>query len=40
MSAKTKKLNIQEGKKDYGEEEAKETKETLQGNDEFDGGDK
>ena len=34
-----KKLIIQEGKKDYGEESAEETKETIQGNDEFDGED-
>ena len=39
MSAKTNKLNIQEGKKDYVEEAAEETKETSQGDDEFDGGD-
>ena len=31
MSAKTSKLNIQERKKDYGEEAAEKTKETLQG---------
>ena len=36
---KTNKLIIQEGKRDYGEEAAKETKETSQGDDEFDGGD-
>ena len=39
MSAKTNKLTIQEGKKDYGEEAAEETKETLQGDDKFNGGD-
>ena len=39
MSAKTNKLTIQEGKKDCGEEAAEETKETLQGDDKFDGGD-
>ena len=39
MSAKTKNITIQEGKKDYGEEAAEETKETLQGDDEFDRGD-
>ena len=39
MSVKTKKLTIHEGKKDYGEEAAEETKETSQGNDEFNGGD-
>ena len=39
MSAKTNKLTIQEGKKDYGKEATEETKETLQGDDEFDGGD-
>ena len=39
MSAKTNKLTIQEGRKDYDEEAAEETKETLQGDDEFDGGD-
>ena len=38
MSAKTNKLIIQEGKKDYGEEAAEETKATLQGEDEFDRG--
>ena len=32
---KTNKLIIQEGKKDYGEEAAEETKETIQGDDEF-----
>ena len=40
MSAKTNKLISQEDKKDYGKEAAEETKETSQGNDEFDGGDK
>ena len=39
MSEKTNKLISQEGKKDYGEEAAENTKETLQGDDEFDGGD-
>ena len=39
MSVKTNKLSIQEGKKDYGEEAAEETKETIQVNDEFDGED-
>ena len=39
-SLKTNKLIIQEGKKDYGEEAAEDTKKTSQGNDEFDGGDK
>ena len=34
---KTNKLIIQEGKKDYGEEAAEETKETIQGDDKFDG---
>ena len=34
------KLVIQEGKKDYGEEAAEETKKTSQGDDKFDGGDK
>ena len=38
MSVKTNKITIQEGKKDYGEEAAEETKETLQGDDEFDRG--
>ena len=33
------KLSILEGKEDYGEEVAEETKETLQGDDEFDRGD-
>ena len=37
---KTNKLIIQEGKKDYCEEAAEDTKKTSQGNDEFDGGDK
>ena len=40
MSAKTNKLAIQEGKNDFVEEAAKETKETSQGDDEFDRGDK
>ena len=40
MSVKTNKLIIQEGKKDYGEEAAEETKQTIQGNDEFNGEDK
>ena len=40
MSSKTNKINIQKGKKDYGEEAAEENKETLQGDDKFDGGDK
>ena len=39
MSGKTNKLIIQEGKKDYGEEAAEETKKISQGDDEFDGGD-
>ena len=39
MSAKTKKLVIQEGKKDYGEEAVEYAKETLQGDNESDGGD-
>ena len=39
MSAKTNKLIIQEGNKDYSEEGAEETKETSQDEDEFDGGD-
>ena len=38
MSAKTSKLVIQEVKKDYVEEAAEETKETSQGDNEFDGG--
>ena len=38
MSAKTNKLIIQDGKKDYGEEAVEDTKETLQGDDKFDGG--
>ena len=38
MSGKTNKLISQEGKKDYGEESAEDTKETSQGDDEFDGG--
>ena len=40
MSAKTNKFISQEVKKDYGKEAAEEIKETLQGEDEFDGGDK
>ena len=40
MGAKTNKLTIQEGKKDYGKEATEETKETLQGDDEFNGRDK
>ena len=36
MSGKTNKLISQEGKKDYSEEAAGETKETSQGDDEFD----
>ena len=39
MSVKTKKLTIQEGKKDYGEEAAEETKEISQEDDEFNGVD-
>ena len=39
MSAKTNKLTIKEGKKDYCEEAAEETKETLQRDNESDGGD-
>ena len=39
MSWKTNKIISQEGKKDYGEEVAEETKETSHGNDKFDGGD-
>ena len=39
MSAKTNKLTIQEGKKDYGKEAAEDTKETSQGDNEFYGGD-
>ena len=40
MSGKTNKFISQEGKKDYSEEAAKETKEISQVDDEFDGGDK
>ena len=40
MSAKTNKLTIQEGKKVNGKEAAEEIKETLQDDNEFDGGDK
>ena len=40
MSVKTNKLIIQERKKDYGEEAVEETKETIQGNNEFDREDK
>ena len=39
MSAKPNKLIIQEGRKEYREEAAEETKETSQGNDKFNGGD-
>ena len=39
MSAKTNKLIIKEGKKDYGEEAAEETKETSQCDIELDRGD-
>ena len=39
MSAETNKLAIQKGKKVYGEEAAEKTKETLQGDNEFDRGD-
>ena len=39
MSAKTNKLVIQEVKKEYSEESAEETKETIQGDDEFNGED-
>ena len=39
MSAKTNKLIIQEVNKDYSEEAAEENKETIQGNNEFDGED-
>ena len=38
MGAKTNKLIIQEGKKDYGEEAVEENKETSQGDNKFDGG--
>ena len=37
MSGKTKKLISQEGRKDYGEESAEETKEISQGDEEFKG---
>ena len=40
MSSKPNKLTIQEGKKDYNEKWAENTKETLQENDKFDRGDK
>ena len=40
MSSKPNKLVIQEGKKDYDEKSAENTKETLQGDNEFDRGDK
>ena len=39
MGAKTNKLTIQEGKKDYSEETSEDTKEMLQGDDKFEGGD-
>ena len=39
MSDKTNNLIRQEGKKDYGEEAAEETKEISQGDDEFNGAD-
>ena len=39
MSAKTNKLIIQEGKEDYGKEATEETKETIQGDEKFDGKD-
>ena len=39
MIGKTNKLISQEGKKDYGEEAAEETKEISQGNDKFNGAD-
>ena len=39
MSAKTNKLIIQEGNKDYSEKGAEETKKTSQGEDEFGGED-
>ena len=39
MSGKTNKITSQEGKKDYGEEAADETKALSQGNDEFDRAD-
>ena len=40
MSAKTNKLIIKERRKDYSQEAAEDTKEMLQGDDEFDRGDK
>ena len=40
MSAKTNKLAIQEGKKDYSKESAEDTKETIQGDNEFNREDK
>ena len=40
MRAKRNKLTIQEREKDCGEEAAEETKEMLQGDDEFYGGDR
>ena len=40
MSEKKNKLISQEGKRDYGEEAAEETKEISQGDDEFNGADK
>ena len=39
MSGETNKLISQEGKKDYGEEAAEETKALSQGDGEFDGED-
>ena len=39
MSEKTNKIISQEGEKDYDKEAAKDTKETSQGDGEFDGGD-
>ena len=39
MSGKTNKLISHEGKRDYGEEAAEDTKEISQGDDEFDGAD-
>ena len=39
MSGETNKLTSQEGKKDYVEEAAEDTKEISQGNNKFDGGD-
>ena len=38
MSAKKNNINIQEGEKDHDKEAAEDTKVTLQGDDEFDGG--